>query len=85
MGTLTDQQAHAPSDPAALLRRVGEALYGDRWQSALAHELQINERTMRRWLSGAQPVPADRWAELRQSVLLRRDRLAQLLQEFEAP
>jgi hypothetical protein len=43
------------SDPiafVALLRRVGEALYGERWQSALSRDLGVNDRTMRRWASG---------------------------------
>jgi hypothetical protein len=65
-----------------LLRRVGEALYGERWQNALAHELQINERTMRRWLSGAWDVPTERLAELRELVIQRRGRLDQLAQEL---
>lgn len=33
-------------------------LYGARrWQTALARELQVNDRTVRRWVSGASPVP----------------------------
>ncbi len=42
-----------PSD----LARVGQALYGDIWQSALAHGLEVNPRTVRRWLAGHSPVP----------------------------
>jgi hypothetical protein len=40
------------------LRRHCSRLYGaHRWQTALAHELQVNDRTVRRWASGASPVP----------------------------
>lgn len=35
-----------------LLERAGRALYGDRWQSALARHLGISDRTMRRYVAG---------------------------------
>lgn len=41
----------------ALVIAVGQALYGQQWQSALARDLGISDRTMRRWIAGAQPVP----------------------------
>ena len=34
----------------ALLSRIGEALYGDRWQTQLARALGISSRTVRRWV-----------------------------------
>lgn len=40
-----------------LLRDAGEALYGPRWQSDLARDLNVSDRTMRRWLSGADDLP----------------------------
>ena len=37
---------------------VCSRLYGPkRWQTALARELQVNDRTVRRWVSGQSPVP----------------------------
>ena len=39
------------------LRRCGEALYGPRFQRELARALGVNERTIRRWVAGAWPVP----------------------------
>ena len=40
------------------LRRHCSRLYGaHRWQTALSRELQVNDRTVRRWASGASPVP----------------------------
>jgi len=42
-----------------LLREVGEALYGSRWQSDLARALGVTDRTVRRWAAGEwQPAPA---------------------------
>ena len=40
-----------------LLRETGEALHGPQWQSALARDLGISDRTMRRWVAGTYPVP----------------------------
>ena len=40
-----------------LLAEIGEALYGERWQTALAHELGVADRTVRRWVAGDSPVP----------------------------
>lgn len=36
-----------------LLKDAGEALYGPRWQSELARDLGISDRTMRRMVAGA--------------------------------
>ena len=33
------------------LAAVGRALYGERWQTPLANDLNVNERTLRRWLA----------------------------------
>lgn len=41
----------------AILRQAGEALYGPHWQTALARALQVNDRTMRRWIAGDSPLP----------------------------
>ncbi|MEF2553058.1 hypothetical protein VQ042_17090 [Aurantimonas sp. A2-1-M11] len=31
------------------LREAGEALYGDRWQTAIARDLDVSDRTVRNW------------------------------------
>lgn len=46
--------------PLADLRRLCEAIYGRRWQSAFARDLGVNPRTVRRWAAGDAPVPP--WA-----------------------
>ena len=43
---------------AAELRRHCTRLYGARrWQTALSREIQVNDRTVRRWAAGASPIP----------------------------
>jgi hypothetical protein len=40
------------------LREIGEALYGRwGWQTRLAEALEVDGSTVRRWVSGAVPVP----------------------------
>ena len=34
------------------LRTIGELLYGERWQSPLARDLGVDDRTVRGWLTG---------------------------------
>ncbi len=41
-----------------LLRDAGEALYGPRWQSDLARDLHVSDRTVRRWIAGRAGMPA---------------------------
>lgn len=47
-----------------LLVECGEALYGPQWQSALARDLGVADRTVRRWVAGASPVPAGLYLDL---------------------
>ena len=55
-----------------LLQRCGEALYGPRWQSDLARDLGVSDRTVRRWAAGM-PIPDGVIAEL---ITLCRNRTA---------
>jgi hypothetical protein len=47
-----------------LLAEAGEALYGPRWQSDLARALDVNDRTVRRWASGAVDMPSGVYLDL---------------------
>lgn len=47
-----------------LLVECGEALYGPRWQSELARDLAVSDRTVRRWAAGTHEVPAGLWLDL---------------------
>lgn len=49
----------------ALLHEAGEALYGARWQSDLARDLGVSDRTVRRWAAGSFAVPAGVWDAIR--------------------
>lgn len=69
--------------PVAALRRAGEALYGDRWQSPLARDLGVAVRTMQRWTSG-HPVPAGVWRELQRLLGERCEAIAALRSELAA-
>lgn len=62
-------------DEAADFRATGAALWSTFWQSTAARVLNVNERTVRRWCSGASPVPQEVWGEL---ALVARDRAAEL-------
>ncbi|WP_304175917.1 hypothetical protein [Phenylobacterium aquaticum] len=63
-----------PDDLAA----KGRALCGARWQTALAAELGVADRTMRRWLAGDSPVPEAVEARLRAMLKRRHDELGDL-------
>lgn len=54
--TWSTRAAHAGkgTDPLSncLIAEVGEALFGPRYRTDLAEALQVNERTVRRWVDG---------------------------------
>jgi hypothetical protein len=65
-----------------LLKRTGEALYGPRWQSDLARDLNVTDRTVRRWVEGTSNVPDRVYADLLrlcEGRLLELDRLMKAL------
>jgi len=63
-----------------LLSDTGEALYGSRWQSPLARDLDVSDRTMRRWTAGVDDMPTGVALDLLRLVLER----AQALDDLEA-
>ena len=52
------------------LKREGRALFGNGWQTRLAEALGRDGSTVRRWVSGAVPVPpyVDAYFSARSSV-----------------
>ncbi len=67
-----------------LLVECGEALYGQQWQSALARDLDVADRTVRRWVAGTSEVPAGLYLDLLRLTQERAaalDALAQRLRE----
>lgn len=49
---------------STLLAECGAALYGPRWQTELARDLGVADRTVRRWAAGEQPLPHSVCADL---------------------
>lgn len=49
---------------SSLLVASGRALYGPRWQTELARDLDVSDRTMRRWVAETSPIPASLYADL---------------------
>lgn len=46
-----------------LLRRIGESLYGEHWQSPLARDLAVAVRTVQRWAAGSRAIPSSLWPQ----------------------
>lgn len=42
-----------------LLRLVGEALYGERWQAPIASDLGVSDRAVRYWITSVNQCPED--------------------------
>lgn len=66
------------STALSLLVKSGEALYGPRFQSELARDLGVADRTMRRWIAGDTAIPAGVYADLRRLIKERRLLLSQV-------
>jgi hypothetical protein len=66
----------------ALLREAGEALYGPRWQSDIARDLEVADRTVRRWIAGHTPIPDGLWHEVKQLLKQRGFALAAVRRKF---
>jgi len=47
-----------------LLVECGEALYGHQWQTAIARDLGVSDRTVRRWVAGTSELPAGLYVDL---------------------
>ena len=67
-----------------LLRDAGEALYGPRWRTELSRDLQISDRTMRRWASGVDDVPSGVYVDLLRLVIARAQTLDGLADTLRA-
>lgn len=63
-----------------LLRECGEALYGPQWQSALARDLQVADRTVRRWAAGDFGMPEGLAGEVLEALRRRRNEIDNAIQ-----
>lgn len=53
---------------ALLLRNIGEVLFGPSWQDKLCDIASVSDRSMRRWASGADPIPPGVWRDIHYEV-----------------
>jgi hypothetical protein len=67
------------------LAAAGRALYGERWQTSLAMDLNISDRTMRRWLVSQMPIPDGFQRELRQVLIKRFKEIGALIGYLVSP
>jgi len=65
-----------------LLRDAGEALYGPRWQTDIARDLHVSDRTVRRWLAGSADLPPGVVTDLRRLCEARAVALDNLAESF---
>lgn len=70
------------SFPIDLFARCGKALYGDRWQTQMAETLGINDRTLRRQLSGDLRISSSIGTDLHRLLLERQMEIDLLLEEL---
>jgi hypothetical protein len=66
-----------------LLIETGRMLHGPQWQSELARDLGVSDRTMRRWLARQQEPPAGILDDLLRLVLARGRALQGLAKRLE--
>ena len=64
------------------LTAIGTALYGQQWQSALARDLGVADRTMRRWVAGESPIPTGIIADLHRLLRERQINIQELLADL---
>ena len=67
--------------PAELLAEIATALYGAQFQRALAIDLNVSDRQVRRWLAGQFDPPAGVWRDLVRICLNRRAALAEMAKD----
>lgn len=66
-----------------ILRRVGEALFGERWQTPLSRDLGVTDRTIRNWTAERHDRPDDLHARLLRILLARSKDLNLLISLLE--
>jgi hypothetical protein len=69
--------------PADLLADTGRALFGDHWRVPLSEALNVDERLVRRWLSGTNELPHPVLAKVERLLRDRQDTIAGILHELE--
>lgn len=66
-----------------LLRIAGEVLYGERWQSPLARDLGVSDRTVRNWCAEKHECPVDLADRLLPILRTRGEKVADVVTTIE--
>lgn len=66
-----------------ILAAAGLALYGPGWRAALAAELDVDPRRVRRWADGTAPLPAWLWERLAEIARRRGPEIATLADRLQ--
>jgi len=74
----------APTPAPELLANIGQALFGPDWITEIAEALKVNRRTVQRWRSGVQPIPAGALDAAADLALARAAELAPLAAQARA-
>ena len=67
--------------PSELLETIATALYGAQFQKALADDLGVSDRRVRRWLDGQVDPPNGVWSDLVCICDYRRNALAEMAKD----
>ena len=71
---------------SSLLVECGVALYGPRWQTEVARDLGVSDRTVRRWVAGTASIPVGIYTDLQRMTKERASTLEALaVRLLEAP
>jgi hypothetical protein len=66
----------------ALLNRIGESLYGELWHGSMEHALDVDDRTLRRWIAG-KPMPYGVWCNIFVRLDAKRDEINHLIEKVK--
>ncbi|HEX9472484.1 MAG TPA: helix-turn-helix transcriptional regulator [Bradyrhizobium sp.] len=67
-----------------LLEIAGLALFGPQWQSELARQLDVNDRTLRRWFAGTVEPSPGVWQDIRKLLERKQVACAKALEKVRA-
>jgi hypothetical protein len=61
-----------------VLAEIGEALYGPSWKLPMASDLEVDDRSLRRWIQTGQ-IPKGVWKELAESLNKKNSEIKKLM------
>lgn len=66
-----------------LLEDCGRALHGEQWQVPLSRDIDVADRTMRRWVAGDSPIPAGVNVDLLRLLIERAAEIDDLIEKLK--